>query len=238
MDRTMKLKELRARLQEMTATENDEDMTVRELNDIIISAAAETVDHMITSGLSEQTVKTATFSTTSGTLEYDLSSASIVPDQDFYKVSKVFVDEGGGQYRPIERINVGDRQAYRPPQSTVSIILHYIPLATNFKDSNGEYNDEATFDGINGWEEHTLCTAAMQVKAKKEEDFSYYARRKAELEERMAFLGNTDFSGPATVVRRRGRQARNSFFPYQNQVSAWSIRNKQIALYYAYPWVP
>lgn len=236
MARSLKLKELVKRLENLTGIENDESFTETEKRDIIASAAAETIDHMITSGLSEQTLKTSTFSTVAGTTEYDLDSASYVADQDFYKVSKVFVDEGNGQLRPIERINLGDVQTYRAPQSAVSIKLYYIPFATKFKDAYGQYNDESEFDGINGWEEHTLMTAAISVKRKKEDDYRPFAQRKQELEERMAFLGNTDFSGPARVVRRRGRQFH--YFPYQQQISAWAIRNKQLCLYYAYPWVP
>lgn len=239
MARSITLKQFRTRLENLTGIENDSSFTVEEKNDIIASAVAETIDHIISSGLSEQTVKTASFNTVSGQLEYDMDSVSYIPDQDFYKVSKVFVDEGGGQLRPIERINLGDVQAFRPPQSASPITIHYIPFATNFKDSaTGEYNDDATFDGINGWEEHSLMTAAVSVKRKKEDDYRPFQQRKEQLEGRMAFLGNTDFSGPARVVQRRRRQRINAYLPYQQQISAWAIRNKKLCLYYAYPWVP
>lgn len=228
-DRTITLKQLREQLQEMTSTQNDEDLSVTELNNAIASAAAETLDHIITSGLSEQTLQT--YDVTTSSADIDLSSAL-----DFYKISKVYVLEGS-QYRPIERINLQDIYPYRPISTSVSLRILYIPFSSTLKNTDGSYNDEATFDGINGWEEHTLCTAAMRVKAKKEDDASYFRGRKAELEERMAFLGNTDFSGPARVVRKRGSR-RDYVLPYNSQVSAWTLKNKTISLYYAYPWVP
>lgn len=228
--RTITLKDLRRRLQEMTSTQNDEDLSVTELNDAIISAVAETLDHIITSGLSEQTVQVYDFTTSQASV--DLSTG--LPD--FYKLVKVYVSDGS-QYRPIERINLQDIYPYRPNSTNVAVRLLYIPFATTMKNADGSYNDEATFDGINGWEEHTLCTAALQVKAKKEDDATYFRQRKGELEERMAFLGNTDFSGPARVVRKRTSR-RDFALPYSSLVSAWTLRNKTISLYYAYPWVP
>lgn len=228
-DRTTTLKDLRRRLQEMTSTQNDEDLSVTELNDAIASAVAETLDHIITSGLSEQVVQT--YDVTTSSPDLDLSSAL-----DFYKVVKVYVLESG-QYRPIERINLQDIYPYKPVSTSVTLRILYIPYSSTLKNADGSYNDEATFDGINGWEEHTLCTAALQVKAKKEDDGSYFRGRKSELEERMAFLGNTDFSGPARVVRKR-RSRTEYVLPYNSQVSAWTLRNKTISLYYSYPWVP
>lgn len=228
-DRTVPLKDLRRQLREMTSTQNDEDLSVTELNDIIASAAAETLDHIITSGLSEQATQVYDGSISASGL--DLSTVV-----DFYKIVKVYAVEGD-HYRPIERINLQDIYPYKPVASATSVRILYIPYASTLKNSDGSYNDEATFDGINGWEEHTLNTAAIRVKGKKEEDASMFVRRKAEMEERMAFLGNTDFSGPARVVRKRNSR-REYALPYNSHVSAWTLRNKTVTLYFNYPWVP
>jgi hypothetical protein len=228
-DRTIALKDLRRRLQEMTSTQNDEDFSVTELNDAIVSAAAETTDHIITSGLSEQTL--LAHDMTASTPDVDLSASL-----NFYKIAKVYVNESG-QLRPVERINLQDIYPYRPISQPVSIRILYIPFMSTMKNADGSYDDEATFDGINGWEEHTLHTAALQVKGKKEDDATWHRQRKAELEDRMKFLGNTDFSGPARVVRKRGAR-REYALPYNSQLSAWTIRNKTISFWYNYPWVP
>src|SRR5688572_26819993 len=103
-DRTVRLKDLRRRLQEMTSTQNDEDLSPTELNDALVSAVAETLDHIVTSGLSEQTLQT--YDVTTSSPDIDLSSAV-----NFYKIVKVYVLESG-QYRPIERINLQDIYPY------------------------------------------------------------------------------------------------------------------------------
>ncbi len=220
----------------MTDTVNDEHVTPEEKYRALVSAAADTVDVLISSGLSDQTLKSTTFNTVAGTTEYDLSTTTYVPDGDFYKVSKVYVNEGSDQFRPIDRINLGDVQSFRPPQAVIPVKILYIPMATDFQNSNGDWDEDATFDGINGWEEHTLCKAAAWIMRKKQDDFRPFEEEANRLEQRMAFLGNTDFSGPARVVRRRGRGM--SYFPYQQGLSAWALRGKKICLYYAYPWVP
>lgn len=238
MDRSYTLKALRKRLLEMTSNVNDESFSIPELNEALISAAAETIDHLITAGLSEQTLKYVDIVTTPGQTEYDMDSATYIPDQDFYKIEKVFVNYGNGQFRPIERINLGDILTYRPPNAAVNVRIYYIPLATNFKSAEGAYNDDATFQGINGWEEHTLVTAAATISNKKGEDYSFFTRRKQELEQRIEFVGNTDFSGPARVTRKRSRKDPYLYLPYQQLLSAWTLRGNKISFYYAYPWVP
>lgn len=237
MARSFKLHELRKKLRSMTATENDESFTTDELNGYLEEAACETVDTMIVSGLSEKTVKNVVFSTVAGTTEYDLQSTSYIPDGDFYKVSQIYVDEGSGQLRPLPKLKPVDIQTYRAPSAAVTVKLYYIPHATRFRDANDEWDDNATFDGVNGWEEHLLCGAAIRVKVKSEEDYRAFENRKAQIEQRMVFAGGTDFSGPDRVSRKRHR-LNNTWHPYNNQLSAWNIRGDKLELYYAYPWVP
>jgi hypothetical protein len=54
----------------------------------------------------------------------------------------------------------------------VSVKLYYIPKPPTFKDTQMVPGmTHASFDGINGWEEHSVVTAAMYLKAKKEDDY-------------------------------------------------------------------
>lgn len=215
----------------MTDTVGDEHLSLGEKNRFIVAAAAETIDALISSGLSEQTALEHEFTTATGAVDM----ANEV--DDFYKILKVYVKEGTGVYRPIERINLQDVYGYRPVTSSLTFKILYIPWSSKLQDSDGNFNDDATFDGINGWEEHTLCLAAAKVKRKKEEDYRPYEQEAAKHQERMAFMGNTDFSGPARVVRKRTNR-RADYFPYQTTVSGWTLRSKNITFYYAYPWVP
>jgi hypothetical protein len=168
--RKLTLKELRERLQRMASIQNDEDYSIEELNDAIVGAAAETMDHILSSGIGDHYLQTLDMTISSP----DTNLSTIL---DFYKIVKVYVKEGE-QYRPIERINLQDIYPYRPISTPVNVRILYIPYTSTFKGADGVYLDTVSFDGINGWEEHTLCLAAMKVKAKHEEDASYFRDRK------------------------------------------------------------
>jgi hypothetical protein len=217
------LLELRTRLREMTDTENDKHVSDAELNKVINSAARETWDRIAGAGLQGHGVKYVDFSTTPGTQEYSLKALA----PDFYKVHQLFVNDGNGQFRPITRIHHSEVMTYRPPQTSVSLRLYYIPTCPKLVE------DTDTFDGVNGWEEHTLNVAAIHIKRKKLDDASEYFKRKQELEQRIVSMGNADWSEPSRVVRRRHRKD-NPFWVYQNDVNAWVLRGDNIELFYHY----
>lgn len=238
MATTVTLAQLRDRLEKMTNIEGDTHFTATEKNDIIRSAAAETWDRMVAAGLGDRFAKRTTFNTVGGTLGYDLTSSGVVTDQDFYRIQQLYVDEGGGHLRPLERLNPAEIQSYRPVPSVVSMVLYYIPTSPSFKDTMGAYDDTKTLEGVNGWEEHTLCTAAITVKKKKEDDYRPFLERKLELEDRIAFMGSRDASQPARVTRRRRSTRAGYWYPYHGVVNAYGLRGNNIELYYSYPWVP
>lgn len=238
MTRQFTLDQLVSRLEKMTDAENDTHLSTTEKQEIIASSAAETWDHIVASGLGERFTKLANFSSVSGQRAYDLTSSTYIPDQDFYKLQSIYIDEGGGHLRPLERINPAEVRAFRPPPASIPVVFYYIPCAPTFKDNMGAFDGTKTFDGINGWEEHTLVTAAITVKMKKEDDYSGYARRKAELEERIAHMGSQDASQPARVTRRRGTTRAGYWYPYHGMINAYGIRGNNLELYYSYPWVP
>lgn len=236
MARTLTLDEMVGRLEDITDTKNDTHLSLTEKRDIITSAAAETWDCIIASGTSDKYVKNCSFNTVSGQLEYNLQSSGIVPDTDFYKVHQLYVDEGSGQRRSIMRINPAEVLSFRPVQGTVPMILYYIPTAPTFKTS-GQYVGASTFDGISGWEEHTLQTAATTVAKKKNDDWRPFAQRKQELEERIAHMGNVNWGEPTRVVRRRSR-SQDPWALWRQTVNAWNIRGDKLELYYLHGYVP
>lgn len=214
---------------------NDTFFTTDEKRDAIRVAVAETWDKIVSAGLSEKGVKSVTFTAVPGTLSYDL--ATVVTAGDFYKVSALYVveDAASGLNRPIERINPAEVYGYRPPQNGATMRLYYIPTAPTFK-VGGVYSGSSTFDGINGWEEHSIATAAMALAKKRDDDWQKHFTRKQELERRIAEMGNTDFSGPSRVVRRRHRQRYGLMRePYwasmSSNINAWNIRGGSIELY-------
>lgn len=231
MARTKTRAELRTRLEQITDTENDAHLSTTEKNEILNSAIAETWDHIVSAGLAEKYVKSATFSTVADTLEYNLET--ICTDGDFYRIHQLYVDEGSGQLRPLTRLAPAEIQSFRPPSSVVSMKLYYIPSAPMLESGD----DSETFDGINGWEEHTLMTAACAVKFKKDDDYNQFYRRKKELEQRIASMGNIDFGEPARVVRKRKRSL-DPFLMYRNNINAYCVRGDKLELYYNYGYIP
>ena len=235
--RTVTLLELVKRLERAADIEKDPHISPDEKREMIKQAVAETWDKIISSGLSEQHVRNVSFNSVAGQLEYDLDSTTYVPSQDFYKVHQIYVNEGSGQLRPISRMNPAEIQAFRAPAAAIAIKLYYIPTAPTFKNTDGSWNDAATFDGINGWEEHSVMGAAIAAKKKKEDNYAPFRERKMELEQRIQSMANVDYSEPSRVVRRR-MVARDPFVLYRNSVSAWGIRDNVLELYYFYGYVP
>lgn len=234
MSRSWTLAQLRTRLERVTDTENDTHLSTAEKNDALSAAAAEVWDKIVSAN-PDQYVTTQTFSTVAGQLQYDL--ASVVTAGNFYKVQSLYVDEGNGQYRAIERISPAEVQSFRPPTQVVSMRLNYIPCCSTFKTA-GNYDDALTFDGINGYEELVVQTAAITLRGKRDEDASVHRFRKQELEQRIASMGHADWSGPSRVVRRRNRMNRDPFYVYQNNVNAWLYRNGKLELMYLHGYIP
>lgn len=232
MSRTFTLAQLKSRLDQMTDTESDTHLSANEKYAILASAAAETWDKITSSGLAEQFVKSVDFSTTAGTQTY--AYGTIVSAGDFYKVYSVTALEGTDRYRPVRRVNPAQVFEYQPPQSVQTIRLHYVPAAPTFKTA-GSFDVATTFEGINGWEEHLLVTAAITVKAKREDDYSVFARRKQELEARIQSMAHTDWSEPDRVVRRHRRNKVDPWAPI-SRINGWMPRGSNLELFEcAYP---
>lgn len=228
--RTYTRAELRTMLEQRTDTENDTHLSLSEKDNILNQAAAETWDVICESGLGEKFVKSATFSTVPDQLEYPLFT--IAPD--FYRVSKLYADEGNGQYRALQRISPSEVLNFRSPAAVVPMKLYYIPYSPVIP--TGAPSDGQTFDGVNGWEEHLLAVAAIKVMAKKNDSAAEFRRIKAEQEDRIKTMGMVDFGEPMRIVRKRQKLGA-LYYPYFSQINAYVVRGDKLELYYSYPWV-
>jgi hypothetical protein len=231
MARTFTRGQLRDRLTQITDIENDNHIVNDEKDAILNSAMAETWDCIVDAGLAEKYVKSNTFNTAAGTQEYALAT---VAGSDFYRVHQVYANEGNGQLRALQHINPAEILNFRAPAAVVPMKIYYIPICPVLTIGSG--GDASTFDGINGWEEHTLMTAACAIKLKRQEDYRPYAARKAELEARIASMGTVDFGDPPRVSRKR-KPIGYTYYPYFSQINAYLIRGDKIELFYSYPWV-
>lgn len=224
--RTSTIDALISRAQKLTDTENDQHISSAEWFEIMNSAIAETWDVMIDCGLAEKFVKSASFSSVANQREYSLFT--IAPD--FYRIHQVYVDEGNNMLRPLLRIAPAEMFSFVPPPTVVPLKLYYIPYSPVL--TTGQ-----TFDGINGWEEHTLMTACCAPKMKKEDSWMLFSQRKRELEERMHKLGNVDLGEAPRVVRKSGRKS-DPWFMYRSNVTCYCARGDKLELLYDFGYLP
>lgn len=230
--RDVTLYDLRQRLEQVTDKQNSRHFSQSEKNQLIATAAAETWDLIVNAGLAEQFVKKVRFTAVQGQLEYTIDADDgIIVDDDFYKISALYVDEGNGHLRPIDRVNPAEITYFQPPTANAPMVLYYIKSAPTFRDEDENFDDEAVFDGINGWEEHTVLTAALSMKIKGQEDYQQIYRRKTEMENRIKSMANTDWSGPSRVVRRWRRNRWDPYLPFILNVTAWGLRGGKLELY-------
>ncbi len=234
------LQELRESLDSVADIQNDRHLSPDEKNAILAKAVSETWDTIVNSGLAEQYVKSVQFTSVPDQIEYVIDGEEgIITNGDFYKISTLYVEETQGYKRPIERINPAEITGLKAPSQPCNLVLYYIPCAPTWQDENGSYDDSMTFDGINGWEEHVVLTAAIHVKMKKDQDFSQLYRRKKDLEQRITSMSNTDWSGPSRVVKR-WKKRQDPWAPFTTAVTGWCIRGGKLELYvggplYGYP---
>ncbi len=215
------------RVRDATDSNNDTHLTDAEIYRYLTAAVAKTWDVVLTHGLGGEFVKSATFSTVANQQPYAL--ATIVSDGDFYQVKTLYAVESDGQLRPIPRVNPAETHGMRAPLGVYSMKLYYVPCAPVFTTGS------ESFDGINGWEEHTIQLAAIAVKKKKQDDVSQYKASLREIEEVMKVQANRNADSPPRVVRRaRARHLANCTIPYSSNVTHWDIRGSNLELYYNY----
>ncbi len=215
---------LMAELEEMTDTENDPHLGPQEKYRILTRAVASAWNKIILAGRGTEYVRKKAFNTVTNQLEYPISTI-ISPSTDFFQVSSVYVNEGNGQLRPIDRIHPAEVQAYKAPVQVVPMQLNYIPCAPTWTGSG-----DVAFDGINGYEELVLCIAAQAIMAKKNDSGSPYAKRQREIEQELNNMAGR-IKNPR-VVQRRQAKLNDRYLPWRNNVSGWNLVGETLELYY------
>ncbi len=218
--------EMLERLREVTDTVSDPHVSDAYLYKLLTAAVAKTWTRILRFGLGTRYVKAVTFTTAAGQQEYDLDT--ICTDEDFFQLKTLYAVEQGGIMRPINRVNPIEQYGLKPVNGDYAMKLYYVPCAPVFTTGS------EVFDGINGWEEHSIQLAAAEVKKKKQDAHSPYLQAAKELEEEMKTSADRNQDSPPRVVRR-ARMARlaSQTIPYSSQVTAWDIRGNNLELFYA-----
>lgn len=210
---------LRLRLRELTDTENDSHLSDSELNRYLNSAGAEVYDLLVLHAPSDYYLKEWSFSTVAGQSEYALPS-------DFYKLRALYVSDGGvSSWRPIGKFSEDQFISAGPPSSAVPLKALYIPKYTELVDDTDE------LDGVNGWEELVLQIAAIDVKTKREEDISPYARKRGQLEDRVRRMSARDAGEPERILDRRPRGSQGWKHGISSTIHGYRIRAGNLVIF-------
>lgn len=226
MARTFTAAQLESRLRKMTDTQNDTHLTEAEMFEYLSAAQAETIDKLIQLGAGEFLTKKQTFSTVANQSDYPLST--VFSAGDFYKLLSIQA-QVNGRWVPLRRVVRESSYVLLPPAASgIQLRANYLPYSTKISAGTD------VVDGINGFEEHTLATAAISVKAKKEEDTSPYEKLKARQEARMELQAKRDVNEPRRIVERKNqwhRQWRYGLLAYNSNVHMYDIVGDNIEIY-------
>lgn len=211
---------LRTRLRQRTNLEGHTNfLSDSECNDLLDEAKTEAWDILVASSPPDYFITSATISTAAGTHQYALAA-------DFYKLRAVYVNEGNGEYRPITAMNAQERQFYRAPSGVYSVMYEYIHCAPAFD------GDSGTFDGVNGWEELLVLTAAIKALQKEGTDTANLWADRQRLEQRIRSMAERNDGEPERVLRR-ARNARDPFRMMQNTVDVYRLTGSYLELFRA-----
>lgn len=185
-----------------------------ELETYIQQAGRELYDKILSAYGEDYYYSSSTTTTVAGTATVDLPS-------DFYRLLGVDASVPGA-VRPValERFNWNERNVFEDgvgwnwsiaipryrlragkvwmlptPDGAHSVTIHYVPVMPTIDDSTG------VFDGINGWDEWIVVSAAIKCLQREESDTSELERELARCGERIARMApNRDLDKPPTVV--------------------------------------
>lgn len=222
MARNVTLSDMRTRVRQRADAEADPHVTDSEITGLINNARTAFYDLLIGSAPPDYFRTSSTFSTANGTVAYNLPS-------DFYKLRQLYVIDATGIYRPLEQVDEVARYSYRAPNAVCSMRLDYVPVPTDLS------ADGDTLDGINGWDEFVVLTAAIDIKNKKEDDASALIRKRAELQQRIESMAPRDEGSPRHIIRRnhygQGRRAWYIESAVQAQVHGYTLVGSTIEVY-------
>lgn len=208
------------RLDTLLEAENDTNITEAQKIAALNAGYTKFYDFLIAADLSDFLKKTATFTTVAGTKDYALATIA----SDFYKLRNVYVNEGSNQYRPLTPVNEWYIQSYRPPAAAVSMRVDYIPCAPVLT-TTGD-----SVDGVNGWEELIVVYAALDFRARRQEEPGWLQKREQELEARIKKMAYRDAGVPDRIIQRE--RFRNPFNVYNQDVNGYRVSGLNLELFY------
>lgn len=226
---TITLTQLIAQSRQRADMENSQFVTDAELTTYINSSIAELHDLLIGAYDSDYSLRSVSFTTTSGTSDYALPNGtnySAAPS--FYKLRGVDIALYGSEYVNIQAFNfnernnninatwneairyrlVGSNITFSPaPTGTMNCRLWYLPVATKLA-SGGD-----TLDDLNQYSEYVIVDAAIKCMQKEESDVSVLMAQKAALTARITQMAQNRDAGSSESITDVYNDSLDAYLP-------------------------
>jgi hypothetical protein len=223
MARTVTVAQMLSDLEERCDIQNDLQFTQAEKIRLLSQAHTSLWDRLVTASPPDYFLNDTTFATTAGTVAYALPA-------DFYKLRRVQVTESAGRRRSLIPMQPDDRVMLLPPEAGTSVVLEYIPTAPVLASTSD------SIDGINGWEEMVVLTAAIKVFRKKGLDVSPLAAELQDARQRVDEMAYRDEGAPPRILRTGSRELGWPFAT--STLTHYRLRGASLELYRITPTVP
>lgn len=230
MPRAVTLAQLRTRAFRLANLTGSSFASQSEATDLVNTHIPEVLAELSESGPPEYQSKTVQISTVAGTFAYDLTSASVVPDQDFGWLGEVYSLEtadssGQQQRRPIRSINPRERIAFSAPGGVCTVEIEYTPLPALL------IGDGDTFDGLFGYEELVVALVARDMCIKQRQDYTGIQAKIDELRARIRNEATNRDKGQPQRVTDVDDVYSHRFLPGAVGIQGYRLRGNNLELY-------
>jgi hypothetical protein len=150
------------------------------------------------------------FNTVAGTIPYALPA-------DFLWCQDLYAAEDVDHYRPIRNLTGWQRNVYRAPQGAYSLVLRYTPTPVDLS------ADADTVDGIIGYDEWIVASAARCLLLKERDDVSQITGELRELEQDIIeSISFRDQGQPQMITEVE--MATDWPYPYRQAINGYQLR--------------
>jgi hypothetical protein len=215
--RTVTLLQLRTRAKELADMVGSSFLSDDEWNDLANRYVTEVYDLLVQAGPPDYYSDDATITTVPGQLAYDL------PD-DFRSLENVRVLEPNLRERPINAMQDRERGFYTPVRSTWTVKLEYIAAPPLLE------ADDATFDGVSGWDELIVLHMA-QTALDKEETPHDLARKIEKMEARIRTNRPRDRGAPRFITDLGADERATFWWTQTSPVQRYRLRAGKLEIY-------
>jgi hypothetical protein len=188
MAANVSLLDLRTWARQLSATQNNPNITDAELTALANRHASELWDRLVDAGPPDYFASTTQVTTTADLIPYALPA-------DFRNLVEVYVRENSsGKMRRLMPMPQGSRANYKAPSAVYTLDVEYIPTA-DVLTADGD-----TLDGVSGWGELIANMMARDVMIKRESDPSIVMNNIARLEARITARSRKRDRSPKRTV--------------------------------------